>query len=170
VIGRVPILNRLTDVDIPNEVWSPWRESGKPRTLRRPLTNLERDALQIRVAQLSPMVEPFGKGELDLVALAIADMFGSFRSMRQTDGEVIATVDATARAVAEFPCWAIEKACRWIQSNGVWRDGKFDRQWPPSDAELIDEVRKQRRLYGDQYDSAVALLAAPVERDEEENR
>jgi hypothetical protein len=47
--------------------------------------------------------------------------------------------------------------------NGVWRDGKFDRQWPPNDSEIVDAVRKEVRIYGDQHRSAVALLGATVE-------
>jgi hypothetical protein len=158
------ISNRLTDVEIPRAVWSPWLGTGKPRELVRQLTAGERSALEGRRDELAPALAPFGTGiEADRVHLSLADVFGSFRSMRHTGAEAVAIVDASCRALAEFPCWAIEKACRSIQVNGVWRDGKFDRQWPPNDAELVDAVRKEVRLYGDQHRSAASLLEAKVE-------
>jgi hypothetical protein len=158
------VSNRLTDVDIPRSAWSHWRKVGKARQLRRPLTENECTALEIRRMELVPAVQPFGERDVNRVALALTDMFGGFPSMRQRDdAAVVARIDGARHVLAEFPAWAIEKACAYMQANGVWRDGKFDRQWPPSDAEIVQEVRQKLRLYSDQHQSAVDLLSATVE-------
>lgn len=157
------IICRETDVDIPRSVWSSWIPDGEPRQLRRALTPSERRDLELRRDELAPYVGPFDGREETKVALAIADMFGSFPSMRQSGEETSARLDAALRVLAEFPAWAIVKACGKIQVNGVWRDGKYDQQWPPSDAEIARVVREEFRLYGDSHRSAVALLTAEVE-------
>lgn len=159
-----PAANRFTEVDIPRSVWSAWREDGKPHALRRPLTGEERAALEARRDELTPAVQPHGGRDVDRVALALTDMFGGFPSMRQRDDSgMVAKVDSVRRLLGAFPAWAIEKACGRIRANGVCRDGKFDRQWPPSDAEIIDAVRTAVDLYADPLRSAIALLVAPVE-------
>lgn len=90
-------------------------------------------------------------------------MLGSFRSMAgQSDEQVAATIDSIRRLLEPFPYWAIEKACTSIQINGVMRDGRYDRKWPPNDSEIVAEVREKLRLYRDQFDSAEALLNAQV--------
>lgn len=158
-----PVANRLTDVDIPLSAWSNWHEDGKARQLRRALTAEERAALEARRDELAPAVAPHADRDADRVALALTDMFGGFPSMRRDDAGVVARLDGARRMLPGFPAWAIEKACAAIQQNGVWRDGAFDRHWPPSDAEIVAEVRDKLRLYGDQHRSAVALLEATVE-------
>lgn len=162
-----PVLNQQTDIDIPRSVWSTWIPGGvERRKLRRALTDQERWALEQRRNQLAPWVAGFeGRNEEDQVALALADMFAAFRSMRQADIGAMAQVDGVRRVLTPFPVWAIEKACASIQSNGVWRNGAFDRQWPPNDSEIVAEVRDKLRLYGDQHRSAVSLLEAEVEVD-----
>lgn len=151
------------DIDIPNSAWCNWIPSDGPRQLRRPLTDEERGVLERRRDELAPAVAPYQEHDLDRVALALTDMFGGYTSMRQSDDEAVAKLDSVRRVLAPFPAWAIEKACNAIQTNGVWRDGKFDRRWPPNDSEIIAEVRDKLRLYGDQHQRAVALLAATVE-------
>jgi hypothetical protein len=159
------ISNPLTDIEIPRSVWSTWREAGKPRQLRRALTSDEIRAIEARRDELAPFVGPFaGAEETKRVSVALARMFGSFSQMRQTGEEAAAVVMATRELLEEFPAWAIEKACMSIRTNGVWRDGKFDRVWPPSESEIVADVRKEVRLYGDQHRSAVALLGATVEQ------
>lgn len=96
--------------------------------------------------------------------MAITDMLGGYTSMRQTGDEAVAKLDSMRRVLAPFPAWAIEKACNNIQINGVWRDGKFDRRWPPNDSEVIDAVRSHVRLYADTHRIAIALLSAEVEK------
>lgn len=162
--GPLPkILNPLTDVEIPRSTWSPWKEDGKPRLLRRVLTTNERLALERRRDELAPVMAAGSPSDRDRIALALSDMFGGFTSMRQGDDEAAARLDSVMRVLAEFPPWAIEKACRSIQQNGVWRKGRFDREWPPNDPEIAKEVRDQVRLYGDAYNEVVALLGAEVE-------
>lgn len=163
-----PVRNRVTDVDIPRAAWSTWKEDGKDRQLRRALTAEERAALEARRDELAPAVVPHASRDVDRVALALTDMFGGFPSMRQRDdASVVARLDGARRVMEEFPAWAIEKACATIQQNGIWRVqdgfGKFDRHWPPSDAEIVAEVWDKLRLYGDQHRSAVELLEAAVE-------
>lgn len=97
------------------------------------------------------------------MVVAIANMFGGYTSMRQSDDEAVARIESVLRVLADFPAWSIEKTCKSIQMNGVWREGKFDRQWPPNDSEIVDAVRKEVRLYADCHRSAVALLDAKVE-------
>lgn len=129
------------------------------------MTAEERAALELRRAELAPWVSGYeGEEEGDRVALALFDMFASFRSLRQTESNAVAQVDAARRALRDFPMWAIVKACESIQLNGVWRNGAYDRQWPPNDSEIVAEVRDKLRLYGDQYRSAVDLLNAEVEQ------
>lgn len=162
------IFNRSTDVDIPRSAWSAWIETGKRRQLRRELTVAERADLERRRDELAPMMLPICRAEAEVVRVAIEEMFGSFRSMRQSGPEAAALSDATFRMVREFPAWAVEKACRGIQHLGVWRTkdgfGAYDRQWPPNDSEIVAEVRKEVRLYGEAHRHAVALLEAEVER------
>jgi hypothetical protein len=158
------VMNHRTDVEIPRKVLSGWIETGKPRQIRRELAPDERNALELRRDELAPAVQPYGDRDVNRVALALTDMFGGFPSMRaRNDEAVMARIDGARRVLAEFPAWAIENACAYIQANGVWRDGAFDRQWPPSDAEIIQETRQKFRLYADQHRSAVALLSATVE-------
>lgn len=164
-IDNLPtISNRLTDVEIPRRVWSHWIPDFGERQLVRALEPEERVEIERRRDELAPAVAPYPKTDRDRVLIAIADMFGSYTSMRQVGDDAMAKVDAVARALAEFPAWAIEKACAAIQRNGVWRETRFDRQWPPNDSEIIEAVRVARCLIGDQHDGAVALLNATVEK------
>lgn len=154
----------MTDIDIPNAVWSSWIPEGGARQLRRALTTTERTALEQRRDELTPAVMGYQDHDLDRVAVAVSDMFGGYTSMRQTDAEAVAKLDSMRRVLAPFPAWAIEKACTNIQINGVWRDGKFDKRWPPNDSEVIDAVRSHVRLYADTHRIAIALLSAEVEK------
>lgn len=158
-----PITDRTVDIEITRNAWSAWTEAGKPRQLRRPLTDGERSAVLRRANELAPVMAPYRPTETDRVTLALIEMLSGFRSVRGDEVDAVATADNLRRVLAEYPAWAIENACQEIRRDGVWRDGRFDRQWPPSDPELIDAVRKVARLYGDQYQNAVALLAAEVE-------
>lgn len=165
-LGMPPVANRLTDVEIPRSAWSNWTPDSGPRQLRRALTADERTALESRRDELAPVLRPYERNEVDRVVLALTDMFGGFPSMRRDDEEAVSRLNAARRVLAEFPAWAIAKGCHNIQSLGVWRDGKFNREWPPSDAEIAHEVRACMRLYSDQHRSAVALLEAEVENED----
>jgi hypothetical protein len=151
------------DVELPRSVWSAWRPSCGPRLLRRSLTDEERNALVARRDELAPWLSGYHGSELDTVAVALLDMFGSFPSLRHGTGEAAARVAAATRLLIAYPAWAIVKACHGIQSNGVFRVESFDRQWAPSDAELIAAVQHEMRLYVTQYRSAIALLEASHE-------
>ena len=158
------VRNRFTDVEIPLSAWSAWKEHGKPQQLRRPLTERERGALELRCMELEPAVAPFDRADIDRIALALGDMYSGYPSMgSRGDQSIAGRIDVVSRLLAEFPRWAIEKGCQSIHANGVWRDGVFDRKWPPTDAEIVNTVRTEARLYTDSYQSAVALLSADVE-------
>lgn len=162
--GPLPrISNRSTDVEIPRDVWSPWIPDAGARKITRPLTPGERQALEARRDELAPLADPYRPGETHAIAIALAEMFSGFTSMRQGAEEAVAKIESICHLLEEFPAWAILKACTGIRKNGVWRNGKFDKQWPPNDSELFDAVRQEARLYADQHRSAVALLAATVE-------
>jgi hypothetical protein len=151
------------DVLIPNRVLSTWTERGKPRQLRRALTAEERTALERRRDEVAPYIAPFSPQQADLVALALLDMYGGFTSMRGGEEDAAARVDSALRLLAPFPAWAIQAACASIRTNGVWRDGKFDRRWPPNDPEIVLAVREEMLLYRDVHDRAAKILAATVE-------
>jgi hypothetical protein len=112
------------------------------------------------------VLAPYQDRDQNRVLLAVTTMLEGFPSIRfKDDAQVVGRVDSLRLMLADFPAWAIEKACAQIRTCGVYRNGRFDTQWPPSDAELIEAVKQSRRFYGDQHDSAVALLAAEVEED-----
>lgn len=160
-----PVANRLTDVLIPQSAFSAWQESGKPRQLRRPLTDRERHDLERRRDEIAPALAPFADSTVDVVVEALLDMYGGFTSMRGGEEDAAARVDSAARLLAEFPAWAIQEACMSIRRNGVWRDGKFDRRWPPNDPEIVLAVKQEMRLYRETYDRCIALLTATVEEE-----
>jgi hypothetical protein len=161
------ISNRTTDVDLPRRLWEAWIEPGKPRLLRRPLRENERQALEARRAELAPWVCGYAPEERDQAAEAVSMMFSGFRSMSgQSDEQAVATVAGVLQALAPFPAWAIKRACEKIRISGYTRkDGDryvTERHWPPSDADLVEAVETQVKLYRDQFNSAVALLSAAV--------
>jgi hypothetical protein len=143
--------------------WSTWTPENGKRGLRVELTAAARTALEQRRDELAPFIGPFHGSEMEKVGIAISDMFSSFRSMRQTGESAVAVLESVTRLCAPYPAWAIVNACHDIQSNGVWRNGQFDRQWPPNDSEIVARVRQELRLYADSYNSACALLAAKLE-------
>jgi len=158
------------DKVLPNSIWCGWRIDGKTRRIRRPLTEAERGMLERRAAELDPVMQPLSRpADDDRVAEAIADMFAAFPTMRATDEQALAKIDSLTLSVAEFPLWAIIEACDRIRTKGyeaVDRDGKIriERHWPPSDAEVVDEVRRTVNLRAEALASAQALLAAEVDR------
>lgn len=162
------ISSRSTDVEIPNRVWSSWIPRDDPRRLVRALTLGERAELEERRDELAPALVSLRdvvgfESVVDEVVLAIMDMFGSYRSMRQTSVEAMALAESTYRAMCAFPAWAVVKVCGSIQLNGVWRDGKFDRQWAPNDSEVAHAVRLEIAFYEQRHRETVALLSATVE-------
>ena len=158
------ILNRETDIKIPRRAWSAWKEDGKPRQLRGPLSADDRQALIVRKMELEPWIDGYHETELDEVALALLDMFSGFPSMRQAGDEAAARVDSIRRLLVPHPAWAIMRACEKIRNIGyVDSEGRIERHWPPSDPEIISMVKAESRLYCETYDTAVALLEATVE-------
>lgn len=160
---RPVIMNRDTDLRIPGQLWSAWQEFGKPRQLRRALNDAERRLLAARRDELAPWIAPYHAHETDAVVLAIGEMLEGFPSLGVTEGGAAARLDSLRSFLVEQPAWAIVQACRKVRQRGYERDGKFERHWAPSDSELLTEVKREARLYRDQFDSAVNLLEAEVE-------
>lgn len=156
-------MNRATDLELPRRLWSAWHEFGKARKLRRALTEAERDLLNARRNEIAPWVAPYHPSETDAVVLAIAEMLESYPSVGMSETGAAGRMDSLRRFLAEQPAWAIVQACRKIRERGYERDGIFERHWAPSDAELLNEVKREAKLYRDQYDSATDLLNAEVE-------
>lgn len=139
---------------------------GEPRRIRRALTAAERTALERRRDELAPVMAPVGPTD-EKAAEALSDMLGSFQGSKATGAEALAKIESLMRLLAEFPLWAIEAVCHRIRTNGyevVDRDGvRRERHWPPADAEIVAEMRREVRLRQEALDSATALLAAQVD-------
>lgn len=153
---------------IPNRLWSGFIPKDGPRTLQRAPTDEERATLQRRAAALAPAMLPFQRPEEDdRVAVAIADLYGSYRSMTERGENALARVRAASNALADMPAWAIEEACLDIRRRGyeVIEDGRsrLEQHWPPSDPEIHAVVAKAVTQRRSALASARALLAAPVE-------
>jgi hypothetical protein len=165
-IGRnLPeITNPQTDIELPR-LWSAWVPVSGARTIRRSLTDNERAALVARRDALLPFVSGYLDEERDQIAVSIGGMFGGYRSMRQDDRAAAAIIAGTLNLVREFPAWAIVKACDSIRRNGIWKPAtmKYDRTWPPNDAEIIAAVRDELRLIEPQYRRVASMLTAEVE-------
>jgi hypothetical protein len=159
----------LTDLEIPNRVWSAWAPSFGDREIVRALRDDERAALQARTNELRPALEPFIRThDEDRVAEALCHMFGSFPSMRQQGADAVGRIDGAMRALSEFPAWAIEEGCRSIQRNGYEceRHGLMcvERHWPPSDPEICRSVAKVVQMRRSALATAEGLLKARVEQ------
>jgi hypothetical protein len=166
---RPPVVNTEADLIIPKSAWSTWKETGKPRKLRRGLTKDERDALVRRRNELQPWVVGFHESERDAVAFALSEMLMMFPgySMQRGDEGAVAHVDLLMGKVADSPAWAIIKACEKIGTHGYTKTtgiGEYhtERHWPPSGPELFIVVEECTKMYRDQFDSATRLLEAEV--------
>jgi hypothetical protein len=168
--GKMPrIANQHTDVELPRQLWSAWKERGHERTVVRALNEGERFDLQDRRNELEPWVVGFHDNERDDVIIALGKMFNAFPSMMgKSDIAVVSKTDQTARSLAPYPAWAIVKVCDRIKMQGYVRtEGEryvTERHWPPSDPEIVELVRLETKLYRDSYDSADALLNAKTEK------
>lgn len=137
----------------------------------------ERRALEHRAESLRPHLAPFARPtQDDDVAIALAEMFNGFPSLRGDAGSAaMARVNAAMEVLAEFPLWAIETACMRIRQRGYEvpdhdRGGvKVERHWPPSEAELHRAVAQLVEPRANRMRNARLLLAAPVEPEPEES-
>lgn len=149
-----------------------WRGTDGTIELARPLERQERAALERRVRELAPVLEPFDRersGDTDRVAAAAGDMYGSFPSMRGVDA--VARIHSLMNSMARhgLPTWAVEQACRSIQDNGYERadyDGKkrTERQWAPSDSEVAVVATRIVGKRAAAKTNALAILGAKVGR------
>lgn len=159
-----PSLVARTEIDLAREVISAWRPSHGGTLRRRELTDAERELVLARHVELAGCLAPFeGPEECDRVAAAIADMYGSFTSMRHGEEDAAARVNALGKLLVRFPAWAIEKACLRIRTQGVERDGKPDPRWPPSDAEAVAMVEAEVGSRRAALSVIEAMLSAPMD-------
>ena len=153
------IVDRGCDVELPRRLLSTWTPADGARQIVRALVPKERAALECRQAELQDGLRPHRRAEEGSVKALIAGMLGGFRSMRAQGDDALATVETTRFVLAEFPVWAISKACVMIARNEVSRDNR----WPPNDAELAEIVGRIVKPYKDNLKRADLLLTAKVE-------
>lgn len=152
--GLPIVYDRAIDLELPKKVFSHWIPTVGPRAKIRELTAEERSSLEIRAASLEVCLTPFRKGDPDVEA-AIYGMFGGFRAMRARGEDALATLEVVTAILAEFPAWAIIKACLKIAKTNL--------NWALNDGQIYAEVKEIVRLYKFHHDQAHALLDAPVE-------
>jgi hypothetical protein len=160
-------LVRKTDIELPSRLWDPWREAGKPRRLRRELTEGERNELEARRDTLAPWICGFHPEESLEVINALGSMFDAFPMMLNVSEERAAgKIAAMQNAIAPYPKWAIERACARVRLRGYTKrtDGAevIERHWPPTESELISVIEQELQSYKLSHDTAVALLTAEV--------
>lgn len=159
----------FTDVTIPRQLWSAWIPSGaEQRKLRRAMGDAERLALERRAAELTPALEPFSRPiEDDRVVDALAQLFDSFRSMRERGENAVARISDAMRTLSDMPAWAIEEGCLSIRRVGYEvredKQVRMETHWPPSDTEIHAVVANVVRLRKVALASACALLEADIE-------
>lgn len=161
--------NREVDFLLPRSVWCAWKNDGEPRRMRRPLTPKEREALDRRVAELTPALTPYLPEEVDDVALALADMLAGFAGSQRSGMDVVGKVDSLRRLLAPFPMWAVREACCRMRMDGYDvpnGDGgtRKERHWAPADGEIIGAVRQAIKLRSDALVGAQALIAGKVDK------
>jgi hypothetical protein len=162
------LCDRRADLEIPRAAWDSWKETGKPRCLRRPLTAEERSVLERRRDEIAPWMQPYHRAELDQVAASLLKMFGAFPAFAGgSDVGLASKANGIAQDLAQCPAWAIVGACDKIRTRGYAKktaNGNFltERHWPPSDPEIAEAVEREAMVYRTNYDSAVALLTAQV--------
>lgn len=158
-----PNYEPYADRQIPDKVWCHWTDDGKPRMLTRQLTQTERVVIERRAIQLEAAILPFHESETDDVAIALADLFGSYTSSRQKGDDVLAKVASCIQVLAEFPAWAIEATCMNIRKTGYRVDGRLEQTFAPSDAQLFGAVEEFLSLRKKHAQAARALLEASVQ-------
>lgn len=157
--GLPAIRDEDCDVAIPARLFSAWKPDHGPRSVIRELTGHERALVGGRAEALREALRPFQASEQGRVNAEIAAMLGGFRSMRQQDEDVAATVEVARHVLREFPLWAISRGCLMIAQ----RKTDLDRKWPPNDGEIYGVVEDVVEHFRKRLASAEALLAAPVE-------
>jgi hypothetical protein len=171
-----PAIDVTTEGTIPRKVLSSWKPQTGPHPLRRPLTVPERAALDARARALEPAVAPYARpADEDRVADALLALLDSYSAQRLTKEEAMARVDGAMEVLADLPAWSIEEACLRIRRNGYMvidakGRARLEQTFTPNDSQIhsvAEDLVKARR---DARDSALALLAAPVEESPEDHR
>ena len=157
----------MVDRDADFEISKLWRDRdvrGRPTTLARAMTEVERDVVERRRNELHLGCAPFALGETDSAIKAISRMLGGIRSLRNDDIEsAVAGIDGLRRLLEEFPLWAIEAGCAAISKGEAMVDGRqMDRRWAPNDSEVYGVIKEIVAPYRKALDNVTALLSAPV--------
>lgn len=118
--------------------------------------------------ELEPWVLGYHQTEEDDIISAVGDMVSSFPSTQgQSDAQAAANLGRLLRSLAPFPLWAIDRVCERIRRRGYTKieGGRYvtERHWPPSDAEVIELVEQEIKIYQGTHATMAALLAAEVE-------
>ena len=110
----------------------------------RPLTDVERRALETREAALTHALTPFPHEQKEAVNAVIGAMYSGFRSMRDSGDDIEMRLLVITNVLRDFPYWAIELGCLAIVQRRVQ---DIDRRFAPNDAQLYDVVDNIVRYY-----------------------
>jgi hypothetical protein len=101
--------------------------------LRRPFTDAERSALEVRIWSLTCAVAPSQEAHRDALLAAIVSMLGGFPAMQRYDELTgLAIAAAYLWSARERPHWAILKACGLVRSGTAG----LNRAFCPSEPEF----------------------------------
>lgn len=123
----------------------------------------ERSALEARAAELSAGLRAFEREEREVVRSTLHAMLGGFRSLRESGEDAETAVEILLAVLREFPTWAIEEACMRIAQHKADADPPLDPRWAPSDAQIYQIVADLVQPHRQTLQRVQALLSAPVE-------
>lgn len=156
----MPVLfDRECDQEIPDLVFCAWKETGKPRAIRRALTVDERDKVHGRWIALRAVLIPFSQDQRLDVEAQVAAMVGGFRAMRQEGESAADMVEILVGVLRDCPLWAIAEACLRIARG----QAGLDKRYAPNDAQIYEVVNSITELHRLHFRNAELLLLAEVE-------
>jgi hypothetical protein len=148
-----PFVDKFCDVELSKLVCFK-KDAGKWE-VRRALSDDDRHRLEVRAEICRAVLRPFSVDEDRMVRSAIGGLLAGFRSLREYDREAAAAqLDVTAVVLAEFPAWAIVKACLGL--------ARQKRAFVPNDGEIFEAVAEQVRLFRRSLENCLGLLGAEV--------
>jgi hypothetical protein len=133
-----------------------WQPVVGPVEILRELTVEERANLEAHHRALDYALQPFSRGEADVVRGVLSAMFNGYRSLSFHDvGEAMLTVDIALAGLAEFPAWAIKQACAgFIRAK---------REFAPNDNEIYVAASEAVRWHRVRLKTTKFLLDAVVD-------
>lgn len=156
------VLDRATDIDLPDRVVGFWTGTGDDRgepELRRELTASERGALERRAGALRNAVAPAPEQSRDALMREISRMLGGFPQMQGHDFKTAQVIAVSYLfTVRSAPHWAIVKACEQIRTGVAGLNPNF---CPPEPA-FATVVARCTEQYWRMLRGAEAVLRARV--------